>query len=207
MKLKIFAITAALFLLTACSAQDVVDTAERVEETVDRAEDAVEDMVLPEHFHDRFEQPDPNTELIPMDEAEAIAMEHAGFTAEDVTDLRTRFETGDTGYEYDVEFKAGGCAYDYTIHAETGEILEYDVDGKTPAAEASGQTGMTQQQAEVIALEHAGFTAEQVTGLHSSYEIDDGIPAYEIEFAANGKEYDYNIHAETGEILSFDMDD
>ena len=66
---------------------------------------------------------------------------------------------------------------------------------------------LTTEQAEAIALEHAGLTADQVTGLRTGYEIDDGIPEYDVEFRVGRTEYDYTIHAETGEILSFDMDD
>lgn len=74
------------------------------------------------------------------------------------------------------------------------------------AAHTSATDQLTQEQAEAIALEHAGFTVDQVTRLRTSYEIDDGIPEYEVEFRVGRTEYDYTIHAETGEILSFDMD-
>ena len=66
---------------------------------------------------------------------------------------------------------------------------------------------LTKEAAEAIALAHAGFTAEQVTGLHTNYEIDDTIPQFDVEFHVGRVEYDYEIHAETGEILSFSMDD
>ena len=76
---------------------------------------------------------------------------------------------------------------------------------QTPPAAADA--ALTPAEAEAIALEHAGFTAEQVRFRHTEYEIDDGIPEYEIEFTQDLWEYDYTIHAETGEILSYDRDD
>lgn len=66
---------------------------------------------------------------------------------------------------------------------------------------------LTEEEATAIALEHAGFTADQVNYLHTEYEIDDGIPQYEVEFHQDRYEYDYAINAETGAILSFSKDD
>lgn len=72
-----------------------------------------------------------------------------------------------------------------------------------PAAEAA----ITAEEAQKIALDHAGFTADQVTRLHTEYEIDRGIPHYDVEFDEGRWEYDYEIDAATGEILSFEKDD
>lgn len=66
---------------------------------------------------------------------------------------------------------------------------------------------LTREQAEAIALEHAGFTADQVSYLRTEYEIDDGIPQYEVSFHEGRWEYDYEINAETGAIISFEKDD
>lgn len=74
-------------------------------------------------------------------------------------------------------------------------------------AQSPAQTGLTKEQAEVIALEHAGLTADQVKRLRTEYEIDDGIPRYEVQFRYDRWEYDYEINAENGNILSFDRDD
>jgi len=63
------------------------------------------------------------------------------------------------------------------------------------------------QQAQAIALEHAGFTADQVSRLRAEYEIDDGVARYEVQFRQGRWEYDYEINALTGAILSYDRDD
>lgn len=70
----------------------------------------------------------------------------------------------------------------------------------------SANTTLTQAQAQTIALEHAGLTADQVRFLNAKYEIEDGIGRYEVEFYHDNWEYDYEIHAQTGQILSFDKD-
>ena len=63
------------------------------------------------------------------------------------------------------------------------------------------------EEAQNIAFNHAGFTVDQVTALHTEYETEHGIPQYDVEFHYDGWEYDYEIHADTGEILSYTKDD
>lgn len=65
---------------------------------------------------------------------------------------------------------------------------------------------ITAEDAKAIAVEHAGLVGQQLSRLHAEYEIDDGVPQYDVEFYHNGIEYSYEIHAETGEILSFEKD-
>lgn len=66
---------------------------------------------------------------------------------------------------------------------------------------------LTQADAEAIALQHAGFTADEVKRLHTDYDIDDGVPKYEVLFYQGYWEYEYDIHSETGVIISIDTDD
>lgn len=61
------------------------------------------------------------------------------------------------------------------------------------------------QQAKEIALKHAGRTASQVVGLQAERDWDDGRMEYEVEFKANGLEYD-TIHGETGAVLEHEAD-
>lgn len=71
--------------------------------------------------------------LISADEAKAIALEHAGLTADEVNFTKTKLEFDDGRYEYEIEFNIGyEKEYDYTVNAENGAILEYDVDIETP---------------------------------------------------------------------------
>lgn len=70
----------------------------------------------------------------------------------------------------------------------------------TPAPSTSADR-LTREQAQAIALSHVGLTASDVRGLRVEYDVDDGVPVYEVEFHAGGFEYDYEIHALTGAIL------
>ena len=81
-----------------------------------------------------------------------------------------------------------------------GQITEY---GVHPAKE---QEALTKEEAKEIALNHAGLQENQVKGLRAEYDGDDRVPEWDIEFYADGMEYDYEIHAETGEIRSWDKE-
>lgn len=54
---------------------------------------------------------------------------------------------------------------------------------------------------------HAGYEYDQVTALHTEYEIEHGVPQCDVEFHHGGWEYDYEIHTDTEEILSYSKDD
>ena len=77
---------------------------------------------------------------------------------------------------------------------------------QTPPASADSSHSLTQEQAQQIALDYLGFSADQVTRLHTEYEIDDGIPQYDVSFYQGDWEYEFEIHAESGKILSYDRD-
>lgn len=161
-----------------------------------------------------------------IQEAESTALAHAGFTADQVTRLHTEVDYENGVKEFEVEFRSGDWEYDYTVSAETLEILkhqkEYDppkqkavetVPAETkPAETKSADTKPAESkkisaaEAKSIALAHAGLTEAQVKGLRAEYDRDDGRPEYDVEFRVGSMEYEYEIHAETGKILSWDKE-
>ena len=79
--------------------------------------------------------------------------------------------------------------------------------GAKPAAPAATEASLlTKEEAEKIALEHAGFTAEQVQGLRTELDYERGMPEYDVDFHVDRFEYDYEIDAKTGKILDWDKD-
>jgi len=96
-------------------------------------------------------------------------------------------------------------AAEKTLHPGTGAAATRPQAGRPEPA--ANTPALTKEQAQTVALEHAGFTADQVTHLRTKYEIDDGVPQYEVQFRRGRWEYTYEIHAENGTILSYDKDD
>lgn len=67
-------------------------------------------------------------------------------------------------------------------------------------------TGIGEAEAKQIALDHAGLTESQVAWIFAKLDYNHGQREYEVEFFAGNKEYDYEIDASTGAVLSFDQD-
>lgn len=173
-------------------------------------------------------QPDtaqPNTNQtageITVEEAKTIALEHAGVKAADATFIQAKrdYENGRSVYEIEfvVASGKGYLEYDYDIAMADGSIVsfDYDIEGyTTPITAQPGTTqttgSITVEEAKNIALNHAGLTADSVTFVKAQQDYDDGRLVYEIEFvtsSGNGYlEYDYEIDAATGSVVSYDYD-
>lgn len=154
-----------------------------------------------------------DSEVITLDEAKKIALDHAGVKAGDVHFDDQEFDKDDGIKLYELEFYANGFEYEYDVDAVTGEILKHERDKKQNKKSANTSKQKTKQTdyismdyAKEIALDHAGISGEDVYFDDQEFDIDDGVPLYEFEFYLNGNEYEYDIHAISGEILSFEHD-
>ena len=63
----------------------------------------------------------------------------------------------------------------------------------------SGRIGRA--AAEQAALNDAGLTAAQVTGLKAEFENEDGFKYYEVSFIYQAMEYEYAVDALTAQVL------
>lgn len=157
---------------------------------------------------------------VTLDDAKQIALSHAGVKAADATFTKAKADTDDGKPVYDIEFVADGIEYDYEIDAVTGKVREFDAeptraqnsssDKKTsgtakPTAKPDSKSEATDigaSKAKSIALSHAGVSASDAKGLSCKAETENGRRVYDVEFKAGGYEYEYEIDAETGKILS-----
>jgi uncharacterized membrane protein YkoI len=142
--------------------------------------------------------------------AKEIALADAGLKSAEVKFARAKLEFDDGIYEYDVEFYKGMTEYDYSIDALTGKILEKDADAeyirRRSEPKLTIKYEITADEAKAIALKHAEIDEADATFARAKLEFDDGVFEYEVEFYSGNKEYDYDIDAITGEIISFDSD-
>lgn len=77
-----------------------------------------------------------------------------------------------------------------------------------PSAEAlpPEENDIGSDTAKSIALEDAGLTENNVEFIRSNLDYDDGKKVYDVEFYAGNREYDYEIDASTGDIISRDYE-
>lgn len=138
--------------------------------------------------------------------AEEIALEHAGIQSADTSFLKTELDCEDGIMEYEVEFLAGGVEYEYSINARTGKILKYEYELTSGGTVSAGGSYITVQEAREAALKDAGLEESEVTFIKTKLDQDDGAMVYDIEFYTASEEFDYEVDALTGKVLSADRD-
>lgn len=144
--------------------------------------------------------PEQKAEITPAKAGE-IAFEHAGVSRGEAADYRSKLENEDGLWVYEIEFRVGKTEYEYEIDAETGRIISAEKETKNEAA-GGGEVKLTGSQAVAKALEHAGLKASQVKELECELDYEDGKPVYEIEFKYGDTEYEYEISAYDGSVVS-----
>lgn len=144
--------------------------------------------------------PEQKAEITPAKAGE-IAFEHAGVSRSEAADYRSKLENEDGLWVYEIEFRVGKTEYEYEIDAETGRIISAEKETKNEAA-GGGEVKLTGSQAVAKALEHAGLKAAQVKELECELDYEDGKPVYEIEFKYGDTEYEYEISAYDGSVVS-----
>lgn len=77
---------------------------------------------------------------------------------------------------------------------------------ENPTVVVENENFITETEAKEIALLHANQNETDVTFVKVKFDYDDRIPEYEVEFYVGNMEYDYEIHAISGEILSYDQE-
>lgn len=78
---------------------------------------------------------------------------------------------------------------------------ETEVSGTTKSGSASESLYIGKEKAKQIAFKNAGVSANNVRELEIELDVDNGKLVYEVEFESGSKEYEYDIHAKTGEIV------
>ena len=161
---------------------------------------------------------------IGVEGAKQIALAHAKVALKDVTFIKAELETENGRLVYDIDFYSGNVEYDYEINAATGSILsvdwdieDYSIPAPEPAptevpapapaptaapapTQPAAPSTISAEKAKQIALSHAGVGGASF--IKVELDTDDGVAVYEIEFKVGNVEYEYDINAISGEIIS-----
>ena len=71
------------------------------------------------------------------------------------------------------------------------------------SGKASDNAYIGAEAAKKAAYQHAGVSAGQVKWTEVDFDYENGVMVYEVEFTANGVEYDYDVNAATGAIVKY----
>jgi uncharacterized membrane protein YkoI len=120
-QISLFLILCLLVVFAGCRSVHMAE--EYIDHKLDVAEDRAEQA-----FRDAVSPTVSSIENITEDQAQAIALEHAGLTEADISHLQVRKDFDDGQQEYNVEFYVDRLEYEYEIDAVTGKILSFDKD-------------------------------------------------------------------------------
>lgn len=86
------------------------------------------------------------------------------------------------------------------------EVEEVKTEKSEDKAKTQKENYIGMDKAKNIAMNHAGVQASQVRWDDAEFDIDDGVPHYELEFDVGENEYEYDVHAVTGNIIKYEQD-
>ena len=136
-----------------------------------------------------------------LEAAKSAALKHAGLSTAVFTKAERDYDDG--RLEYELEFHTDSAAYEVTVDAATGRVLDYE---KENLRGSTGSTDIGAQAAKAAALKHAGLSESQVRELQAEWDNENGRAVYEVEFKSGGMEYDYVIDAATGAVLDHEVE-
>lgn len=157
--------------------------------------------------------PAPSAADIGQERAVSIALSHANVPQSEAVIRKVEKESDNGVTCYEIEFVDSEFEYEYKVNAATGAIIkadkERDDDAPTTHTDTSAYSAETigEAKAKEIALRDAGFGAGAVKKLKCELDREKGKLVYEVEFEADGVEYEYTIDAETGEIVKIEKED
>ena len=195
----VLTLTLMVGLLTSCALTNRTDTSGDASDQADSAVTA----------SGTIDNVTANAAAVSESEAKQAALTHASVDEKDARFLKVEMEKDNGVTYYEVEFLVGDKEYDYEIDANTGKVLacDFEVESQKPITESSDAlVQITDEQAKQIALEHAKLNEADVKIVRVRFDYDDGVPEYEVDFFHKNTEYEYEIHANTGKIISSEKD-
>ena len=155
-----------------------------------------------------------NVNYIGVDAAKNTALSNANIDASNAVFTEAKLDDKYGTAYYEVDFTANGVEYEYDIDAITGTVIEQNQKQSGNAQATNNATNQTttsvidEAKAKEIALNHAGVTEADTSFILAKADKDDGRQVFDVEFyvSSTNSEYDYEIDAQTGEIISFDYD-
>ena len=166
---------------------------------------------------------------IDQNTAAQAALKHAGVATLPANALLVTPDYDDGRAVYDVTFHNGKAKFDYEIDANTGAVIKAEqkplptftvpaapivpaqpavtvpVAPTTNISEAEA-TNISEAEAKAIALAKANLVEGQISRYRAKFEIDDGIPQWDIEFTANKYKYEFTVNAATRAIIDFERE-
>lgn len=145
---------------------------------------------------------------VSMEEAKEIAYTDAGVSAESVTsiDKLIQYRSGRSNF-YKFIFRTDSTKYVYIIRTDgtiiKNESVKINSSGSHHSTTAKNSVKLSRDEALEIAIKYAKTSEAKLRECDIELEKEKGVYYYEVELETKGgKEYEYCINAETGEVYT-----
>lgn len=151
------------------------------------------------------------------EEIKNIVIRDTGLNSNDIYFNHVELDTEDNRYE--VDFYYNNIEYEYKIDAKNGRIIYNNFKltnsnstnnnrnnntNSQPNNINNLDSGISLEQAKEIALKVNNLNQSDVIFTEVKSDYENGKKIYEIEYYHNNQEYNYEIDATTGEIISYE---
>lgn len=106
---------------------------------------------------------------------------------------------------YSINFSLPSGSYSYRINAQSGEIISFWHQPALQESATSSYSFIGAERARQAALDYAKLSADEVIFKQALFKYHNGMPVYDVEFAAAGREYQFLINAISGVIVEYNI--
>ncbi|HJC42743.1 MAG TPA: PepSY domain-containing protein [Candidatus Mediterraneibacter gallistercoris] len=143
------------------------------------------------------------TQDIGEDAALQAALEAAGISEADASRIQVSRDRDDGREVYDVRFDAGQTEYDYEVLASDGQIISSDVERRDDDRNNGNNTDVAVSREKAIDIALAKVAGASDNDIRIELDYDDGRYKYEGDIIYERVEYDFEIDANTGDVLEW----
>ena len=143
-----------------------------------------------------------NNNVISEEEAKKIATDYLNINVEDITFTKNKLDYDDGTLIYELEFYYNNNEYEFDINAYTKEIVNISIDSNDYSTNSSNNyIGL--EKAKELVKNHS--KKDNIFFVKAEFDFDNNTPIYELEFYDSNKKYEYEINANSGSIIKYEI--
>lgn len=140
-----------------------------------------------------------SSDELSRNDALLLALENAGYSEDEVGRIKVEKDRDDGYAVYEIEFRTSDYEYEYEISGEA-EILSYSIEKRGRVRTVRDAAIMDRSEAEGVIT---SYLPEGVEIMRFERDYDDGRYTYEAKAFSDGIEYEVEIDAVSGELISY----
>lgn len=144
------------------------------------------------------------SQALTQEDAKNLALQKAGITESDTIGLTVKMDHDDGIQKYEVDIYTPQTDYEYEINAADASFIKEEIKSADQVSQIVSDSAITPEDAKNLALGKVPGASEQ--NIRMKLEHDDGHSIYEGEIIYNNASYEYEIDAQTGDIIEWSQE-